>query len=32
MMLFVNFASQTVASQIVYFSKVQLGASNTKLG
>jgi MFS family permease len=32
MMLFVNFASQTVASQLVYFSKVQLGASNTQVG
>jgi MFS family permease len=32
MMLFVNFASQTVASQIVYFSKVQLSASNTEVG
>jgi MFS family permease len=32
MMVFVNFASQTVSAQIVYFSKVQLHANNTQVG
>jgi hypothetical protein len=32
MMALVNFASMTVAAQIVYFSKVQLHATNTQIG
>lgn len=32
MMALVNFVSMTVAAQLVYFAKVQLGASNTQVG